>query len=290
MTGSGRHDGRAAGWRGKLVLLCAAILPLVAEGQAGDGARAGVGRPATDASLHLPSSSTRIRLATARSEHSAALVTAASALLPGAGQGLMRQRRGILYFALEAVGVGFYVSRQRDGSRQRDRYREISRTVARAEFSPDGPQGVWDYYESMEKFVESGRYDVLAGGPVDPEMNSETFNGSVWLLARQTYWRDPESSPPTTTEEYMAALRFYTQRAVTEEFRWSWSGAPEAYGQYRSAIAGSNSAFRKAEQTASLILANHFLSAVDAYVSVHLRVRRNSDGSVSLSAVMPGAF
>jgi len=34
----------------------------------------------------------------------------------------------------------------------------------------------------------------------------------------------------------------------------------------------------------SVVLANHFLSAVDAYASVKLRVRRNTDGATALVA------
>ena len=218
---------------------------------------------------------------------SPALVTIASALVPGAGQAIMRQKRSIAYFLLEAAGVGFYIKETRDGSRQRDRYRDISQTVARAPFFPSGQQGDWDYYERMEKYASSGAFDAVAGGAVDPEADASTYNGSVWLLARQTYWRDPEAPPPSSTEEYQAAVRFYTERAVTPEFRWSWLGAPDAFQKYRAAIAASNSSFKSAETTAGLVIANHFLSAVDAYVSVNARVRRNSDGSIWLTFARP---
>ncbi|MEO8194895.1 MAG: hypothetical protein ABI681_13675 [Gemmatimonadales bacterium] len=213
---------------------------------------------------------------------------AASAIVPGSGQAMMGQRRGFVYLALEAAGIGFYIARTQDGIRKRDLYRDISRDFARAPFSPAGPRGSWDYYERMEKYVESGAFDLTPGGAIDPETDAATFNGSVWLLARQTYWRDPGSAPPPASEEYQAAVRFYQARAVTPEFRWSWTGAPEAFQKYRAAIASSNSAFRSAEQTASLVLANHFLSAVDAYVSVHMRVKRNADGSTWLTASIPG--
>jgi hypothetical protein len=199
----------------------------------------------------------------------------------------MRQKRSAVYLALEAAGIGFYVSQNRDGNRQRDRYREISRTVARAAFSPDGPQGDWDYYERMEKYIASGAYDAVPGGDLDPETNSESYNGAMWLLARQTYWRDPNIPPAQSSEEYRQAINFYSKRAVPAAQQWSWVGAQEDFKQYRSAIAASNSAFRNAEQTASLVIANHFLSAVDAYVSVRMRIRRNPDGSKTLSASIP---
>jgi hypothetical protein len=222
-----------------------------------------------------------------RIKASPTVVTIASALIPGTGQAIMHQRRSLAYLVLEAAGVGFYIRENRDGSRQRDRYREISLSVARAPFSPDGRKGDWDYYERMEKYEASGVFDALPGGVVDPEADPATYNGSVWLLARQTFWRDANVPPAPTSGEYLAALAFYTNRAVTPEFRWSWLGAPEAFQKYRSAIAQSNSSFKSAEKTVSLIIANHFLSAVDAYVSVNARIRRSPDGSTMLTASIP---
>jgi hypothetical protein len=218
---------------------------------------------------------------------SPAVVAVASAILPGSGQALMRQKRSLVYFALEAAGVAYYVSQHREGDRERDRYRQLARSVARAEFSPDGPAGSWDYYESMEKYVASGAYDVIAGGNIDPEANEETFNGATWLLARQTYWRDPNSPPPVESAEYAAALDFYKSRAVQPDYRWSWLADPDAFRQFRRSIASSNSAFRNAEQTVSLVLANHVLSAVDAYASLRLRIRRSSDGAMAVVASVP---
>lgn len=225
-----------------------------------------------------------VGISTSGKRHSPALVTLASAILPGLGQAIMHQKRSAAYLILEGAGLTYYISQQRDGNRKRDRYRSLSRTVARAGLSPDGPNGDWDYYERMEKYVASGAYDKVAGGAVDPETDSDTFNGAMWLLARQTYWRDPESPPSVESAEYKAALAFYVDRAVTSEFLWSWTSNPAAYQSYRSAIAGSNNAFRNAEQTLSLVLANHFLSAIDAYTSVRMRVRRNGQGITTLSA------
>jgi len=218
---------------------------------------------------------------------STAAVTVASAILPGAGQAMMHQRRGVVYLALEAAGIAYYLSQDRDGNRQRRKYRSLSRNVARAELSPGGPDGSWDYYERMEKYVASGAYDRVAGGDIDPELDVETFNGAMWLLARQTFWRDPEVSPSPLSEEYRLALSLYLERAAKPEFLWSWSSNAAAFQSYRAAIAGSNTAFRNAEQTVSLLLANHFLSAIDAFASIRMRVRRDGAGTTTLSASLP---
>jgi hypothetical protein len=215
------------------------------------------------------------------------LATAASALVPGAGQALLGSRRAIAYAVAEGIGWIVYTRQTRDGDRQRALYRSLSRTVARAQFVPDGPTGDWDYYERMEKFVASGAYDAVAGGDVDPELDPTTYNGSIWLLARQTYWRDPNTAPGTQSPEYQSALQFYERRAVPAALQWSWAGAAEGFQRYRRSIAASNNSFRQAEQTAGLVIANHILSAVDAYVSLRLRASRDSHGRTSLTASIP---
>ncbi len=214
----------------------------------------------------------------------------ASAVLPGGGQLLLRQKRGAAYLAIEAAGLVYHFAAKREGRRERDRYRLIATTIARADYSPNGGRGDWDYYERMGKFVASGAFDAVPGGAVDPESDTETYNGAIWLLARQTYWRDAADPPAVSSPEYAAALGFYSGRAVRDDMRWSWAGHPEAFQGFRSAIDASNSAFRSATQAASLVLANHFLSAVDAYVSVNMRIRRMENGSLGLSASIPAGY
>ncbi len=270
---------------GAVILACA--LSTTASAQPHSAARAGLSANAAASPDLAPGVRVSAAPATSRS---ALTVTLTSAAVPGAGQLLLRQRRAAAYLLFEATGLAFYISQSRDGRRQRDRYKEISRSVGRAAFSPDGPGGDWDYYERMEKFVGSGDFDRVPGDAVDPETDEQTYNGAVWLLARQTFWRDEDSPPPGGSAEYNAALTFYSNRAVRPEMAWSWAGEPEAYRQFRGAIAGSNSAFRSATTSASVIIANHFLSAVDAYVSVHMRARRHADGTVSLSGSIPFGY
>lgn len=261
------------------LLLAAVIGPAVASGQSVAAARSGVS--SQDDSSQSES--------TAR-PRSVLLTTVASAVVPGAGQALLGSRRAIAYGVAEVAGLVVYSMEQRDGSRQRDRYRELSRSVARAQFISNGPAGNWDYYERMEKYAASGAFDAVPGGSIDPETDQSTYNGSMWLLARQTYWRDPGASPSPASPEYQSALAFYLKRAIPPEMRWSWLASPEGFQQYKRAIAGSNSAFKRAEQTAGLVIANHILSAVDAFVSVRLRARQSADGRISVTAGIPIGF
>jgi hypothetical protein len=201
-----------------------------------------------------------------------------SAVVPGLGQGLLGQQRGVAYVAAEVYLILRALGAQRDARREREAYREIARTVARAGFSGDRPDGSWPYYERMQFVLESGEYNATPGGAFTPESDVATFNGSIWRLARETFWRDPDAAPPEGSDEYQRAIAFYQQRAVGDAFRWSWRDAQLEQDLYRQTIDRSNEASRLARQMVGVLLANHALSLVDAYVSVRLRVYGEGQG------------
>lgn len=201
---------------------------------------------------------------------------AASALLPGTGQAMLRQSRFVPYLALEAYAWLRYVSDSREARRQRSSYRDVARNVARAGFSSSPPVGSWEYYERMEHYVESGAYDAADTDGLQPESDTLSYNGAVWLLARRTYWADAEQQPDPSSPAYASAVSFYRQRAVTAPYRWSWRGAQLEQDVFRQTIARSNDAYRRAAQELAVVIANHVLSTVDAYVTVRLRARRGA--------------
>lgn len=212
----------------------------------------------------------------------------ASALLPGAGQAALRQWRAIPYLALEGYGWGAYASDARGARRDRDAYRQLSLAVARASFGGSKMSDDFEYYERMENYLESGRYDLDPGSPIVPEVDTATFNGAMWLLARRTYWKDPNVTPARGTTEWLRAESFYVSRAIRPEFQWSWRGAPEAYDRYRRLIRMANQGYRDAVTDLGLVIGNHFLSTVDAYVTVQLRRRNSMAGrSYELSFAIP---
>jgi hypothetical protein len=217
-------------------------------------------------------------------KHRARYAPLASAVLPGTGQALLQQQRFLPYLALEGYAILQLLADSREAQRQRSAYRDLAKTVARAPLSPVTPVGDWEYYERMEHYVESGAYDAQPGGVLDPEPDTVTYNGSVWLLARQTYWTDPAAPPPVGSVAYESAVVFYTQRAVSPAYRWSWLNAPLEQDVFRRTIARSNDAYRRAAQDLAVIIANHVLSTVDAYVTVRLRSRRESAGASRSSA------
>ncbi len=218
-----------------------------------------------------------------------------SALVPGMGQGLLRQQRGIVYLVAEGYLILRALGSQRDARRERDAYREIARTVARESFGEDRPDAAWEYYERLQYVLESGAFNRTPGAALSPETDPATFNGSIWRLARETFWRDPDVAPDPGSSEYQSALAFYERRAVGESFRWSWRDAQLEQDLYRQTIDRSNDASRQARQMVGLLLANHALSLVDAYVSVRLRVFGETDGAsrrvgVAGQLPLPGPF
>lgn len=213
----------------------------------------------------------------------------ASAAVPGAGQALLSQDRFIGYLAIEAYGWLQYAADSREGWRQQRAYRELARKVARAYFGPNPPDGDFEYYERMEHFVESGVYDLLPGGKLEPETDTTTFNGAQWLLARQTFWTDPDTPPDPSASAYRGALEFYERRAIRPEYRWSWRNAQLEQDLFGRTIARSNAAFRNSVEDLGLIIANHALSTVDAYVTLRLRRRAGARSPVGVSVSMPWA-
>jgi hypothetical protein len=135
---------------------------------------------------------------------------------------------------------------------------------------PETADTVFEYYEQMERFPESGLYDIDPGPAFAPEIDPLTYNGSVWLLARRTFWQDPNVPPDPMSQPYINALNFYWNNAVTPGFQWSWRNHSLEHEEYRQSIRRSDNTYRKAQDQIGLLLANHVLSAVDALISARL--------------------
>lgn len=194
----------------------------------------------------------------------------ASAVVPGSGQLLMGQGRGVIYLAVEGLLLVRFFSFQSDGRRESDRYRDLAFSVARAPFSPSVRDTVFEYFEQMGRYVESGPFDTDPGPGLVPPIDERTYNGAIWELARNTFFTDPDATPDVDSEEYQRALEFYRARAIGPEFLWSWRNAGLEQDLYRQSIRLSDDGFRRATQQLGLLLANHLISAVDAFVSGRL--------------------
>ncbi|MGH7606086.1 MAG: hypothetical protein ACREME_02000 [Gemmatimonadales bacterium] len=194
----------------------------------------------------------------------------ASLLVPGTGQLLARQDRGAVYLAAEVYLLSRFIQLDREAEEHARRFQTLAYDVARRTFSPERRDTVFEYYEHMERFIESGRYDIDPGDAFVPEPDPRTYNGSVWLLARRTFWEDPDMPPDPTSPAYWGALQFYQARAVGPAFRWSWRDHAPEHQVFRETIRRSDVAFRRAQNQVGLLLANHIVSAVDALISARM--------------------
>jgi len=123
----------------------------------------------------------------------------------------------------------------------------------------------------MEERLESGVFDRIPGGAIDPETDPSTYNGSRWLLARETFWVNPSVNPGTSSPEYARALAKYSREAVTDEYRWSWRDAQLQWDVYKQTIRSANRSYLRSVNLAGVVGANHLASLVDAYISVRIR-------------------
>jgi len=212
------------------------------------------------------------RAATAQRADSAvttrALRPLVSLIVPGAGQLMGGQDRGAVYLATEIYLVSRFMQLNREASRESERFHTLAYDIARRAFSPMRRDTVFEYYEQMEKFAESGRYNASPGAGFTPETDLRTYNGSVWLLARRTLWPDPDVLPDSGL--YWRAVDFYRARAVGPGFQWSWRNHSLEHEVFRETIRRSDDGFRRAQNQVGILLANHVVSAVDALISNRL--------------------
>jgi len=191
----------------------------------------------------------------------------ASLIVPGTGQLLAGQARGVVYLALELWIGSRAIASSQQGNDQAARYRQLAYDVARRQFSSNRVDGPFEYYETMEKFVESGVFDADAGPAFVPEPDSTTYNGSVWALARRTFFENPDSLPDPSSAPYQQAVAFYQGKAVGGQFQWSWRGARLEQDVFRGAIRTSDDAFRQRTNYLGALVLNHLASAIDALIS-----------------------
>src|SRR5205809_4085963 len=115
-----------------------------------------------------------------------------SLAVPGAGQLAAHQDRGAVYLAVELYTLARVLQLNHDGNTAGGRFRDLAFDVARRGFTAVRRDTVFEYYEMMERFTESGEFDRDPGPALAPESDPTTFNGSVWLLARRTFWARSE--------------------------------------------------------------------------------------------------
>lgn len=190
---------------------------------------------------------------------------AASVVVPGTGQLLRGERRGLLYLAADAAMWLVFADGRADGRSGRSAYRELARDVARVGAGAR-PEGDFEYYERLTRWTRSGAFDREPAVPgLQPETDPSTFNGDAWRLARSLFWGGGEVPPDARAES--AALEFYRERAYGEEFTWDWSGATAEQERFARLIRESDDAFGRARLAVGGLVANRLLSGVDVWLS-----------------------
>jgi len=212
----------------------------------------------------------------------------ASLIIPGMGQLMAHQDRGAVYIAAEVYLLSRYLQLDHEAIVEARRFQSLAFDVARQSFAPMRRDTIFEYFEQMERFAESGRYDADTGPAFIPESDPATYNGSVWLLARRTFWADPNIPPDPTSLQYWKALQFYQARAVGPNFLWSWRNHSLEHEVFKDYISRSDNAFRRAQNQVGLLLANHVLSAVDALISARMSAAAGRAAEMRTSVGLSG--
>src|SRR5258707_8650878 len=121
----------------------------------------------------------------------------ASLLVPGTGQLLAHQDRGAVYLAAEVYLVSRFLQLDHEAMLEARRFQNLAFDVARRSYLPVRRDTIFEYYEQMERFAESGSYDRDPGPAFLPEADRETYNGAGGLLAPRTFWGKPRNQPET---------------------------------------------------------------------------------------------
>jgi hypothetical protein len=153
----------------------------------------------------------------------------------------------------------------------------------------DGPREDGDFpcYEALKKILESGAFDSDPGVPgIQPEMDPSIFNGQEWFLATQVHF-PPGTNPLPGDPEYEAALADYRACAYDERFEWLWNGQSAALTGYKDLIDSSYGSFRRASQFLGVVIGNHLLSGVDAFVTARIQGSRRSQTEVQIHLLPP---
>ena len=209
------------------------------------------------------------------------IIPVSSALIPGTGQLLSGHDRGILYLAAEVFLALRLWSVESEGRRERDAYVDLAFSVARAPFRPSQRDTVFEYYEAMQSYIESGPFSTSSGSVPIPPSDESTYNGHIWRLAKETFLPDPDVPADTASDEYGRAMDFYASRAIGPNFQWSWRDAGLERDLFAQSIRSSDDAFRSATQYLGLILVNHLVSTIDAFVSQRLGSRASITSAVA---------
>lgn len=191
-----------------------------------------------------------------------------SLVIPGSGQLVQGRSRWPLYVAAEVAAWILHLDRREDGKRLRDAYRELAWSEARGGVGPSVVDD-FEYYERLSTWTSSGAWDGDPAAPgLQPETDPATFNGSVWRRARRLFFGpEPEGVGPGDPA-WERALTFYAEEAYGPALVWDWAEAGDgSRDRFVGLLRRSDDHFGEATLLLGAIVANHLLSATDAFVT-----------------------
>jgi hypothetical protein len=172
--------------------------------------------------------------------------------------------------AVEGAAWIVFGAKRWSATQERGQYRDLAWGTARS-FNGPRVDGGFAYFETIGKLLVSGAFDTDPSAPgIQPEMDPSTFNGQAWVLATEIHF-PPGVNPVPGDAEYEAALVDYQDRAYDERFEWSWAGQPAALTDYKDMIDSSDASVRRASQFLGVVIANHLLSAAEAFVTARIQ-------------------
>ena len=188
-----------------------------------------------------------------------------SLLVPGLGQFALGNRRGWAYVGLEVLGWLWYLDRRVKGNGLRGEYRDYAWQKARLQSGPR-VDGDFDYYEVLSQWERSGHFDLDLGREgTQPELNPSYYNGLIWTRALGIFSVGQSSGPGDPESE--SAIRYSEQYAYGTGSLWNWTETPGGRLTYADIIRKSDDRFRQARNAVGFVIANHLVSAADAFVS-----------------------
>jgi hypothetical protein len=101
-------------------------------------------------------------------------------------------------------------------------------------------------------------------------MDASTFNGQAWILATEIHF-PPGPSPSPGDPAYEAALVDYIARGYDARFEWTWAGQSAAWTEYMDLIESSDDYARRASRFLGIVIANHLLSGIDAFLTARIQ-------------------
>ncbi|MFW6201883.1 MAG: hypothetical protein ACOC8B_04850, partial [Gemmatimonadota bacterium] len=195
----------------------------------------------------------------------------ASAAVPGLGQWLAGSRRWLVYGVAEAGAWAYFLNRRGAGRSLERAYRELAWSVVTDAAAASGSDPHFEYFEAMARYTASGAFDRDPETPgLQPETDEATYNGSVWALARGMHIPPDDGEVSPDSPGYGAAIDYYRRNAVPAALTWTWSGREPDRRRYADLIERSDAALRRAGRALGVIVANHVISAVDAFVTARL--------------------